>query len=100
MRPSRVTKTNRLLEADVHTVFLKADCPPRVKQGILESELAEVAEHDGKWDTIRMESLQEELVDLAEQNSIEALFSRNKSQRMSSYSIRRFARCLCMATIC
>ena len=58
-----------LLEADVHTVFLKADCPPRVKQGSIgDLKLAEVAEHDGLWDTIRMESLQEDLVDLAEQN--------------------------------
>ena len=58
-----------LLDDDVHTLFLKADCPPRVKRGnIGELKLVEVDEHDGKWDTIRMESLQEELVDLAEQN--------------------------------
>ena len=58
-----------LLDDDVHTLFLKADCPPRVKRGnIGELKLVEVDEHDGKWDTIRMEALQEELVDLAEQN--------------------------------
>ena len=54
-----------LLEDDVHTVFLKADCPPRVKRGTIgELKLVEVEKHDGNWDTIRMESLQEELVDL------------------------------------
>ena len=58
-----------LLEEDVHTVFLKADCPPRVKRGSIgELKLVEVAEHDGQWDTIRMEILQSELVELAEQN--------------------------------
>ena len=39
-----------------------------LSKGVLAVKLAEVAEHDGQWDTIRMESLQEELVDLAEQN--------------------------------
>ena len=58
-----------VLEEDVHTVFLKADCPPRVKRGSIgELKLVEVAEHDGQWDTIRMEILQSELVELAEQN--------------------------------
>ena len=58
-----------LLGDDVHTLFLKADCPPRVKSGnIGELKLVEVEQDDGNWDTIRMESLQEELVELAEQN--------------------------------
>jgi len=58
-----------LLMDDVHTVFLKADCPPRVKRGTIgELKLVEVEENDGQWDTLRMEALQEELVELAEQN--------------------------------
>ena len=57
-----------LLGDDVHTLFLKADCPPRVKRGnIGELKLVEVEQDDGNWDTIRMESLQEEF-ELAEQN--------------------------------
>ena len=49
-----------LLDDDVHTLFLKADCPPRVKRGnIGELKLVEVDGHDGKWDTIRMEALQD-----------------------------------------
>jgi ATPase len=52
----------------VHTVFLKADCPPRVKQGSIgELKLIEV-ESDQNWDTLRMEALQEELGDLVEEN--------------------------------
>lgn len=58
-----------LLMEDVHTVFLKADCPPRVKRGkIGELKLVETEVNDGKWDNIRLESLQEELVDLANEN--------------------------------
>ena len=54
---------------DVHTVFLKADCPPRVKRGkIGELKLVETEDDDGKWDNLRLESLQEELVDLANEN--------------------------------
>ena len=54
---------------DVHTVFLKADCPPRVKRGkIGELKLVETEKNDGKWDNLRLESLQEELVDLANEN--------------------------------
>ena len=57
----------QLLMDDVHTVFLKADCPPRVKRGTIgDLKLVEVEEHnDGNWDTLRVESLQEELVNLA-----------------------------------
>jgi len=57
-----------LLMELVHTVFLKADCPPRVKQGTIgELKLIEV-ESDQNWDTLRMEALQEELGDLVEEN--------------------------------
>ena len=58
-----------LLMEDVHTVFLKADCPPRVKRGkIGELKLVETEDDDGKWDNLRLGSLQEELVDLANEN--------------------------------
>ena len=59
----------QLLMDDVHTVFLKADCPPRVKRGTIgELKLVEIEESDGQWDTLRLEAMQEELVDLAHQN--------------------------------
>ena len=49
-----------LLEDDVHTLFLKADCPPRTKAGgIGNLRLADVeGADDGGWDTLRLESLQ------------------------------------------
>lgn len=55
---------------DVHTVFIKADCPPRVKRGSIgQLRLVDVeGADDGKWDTLRMESLQEELVGLVDEN--------------------------------
>jgi len=57
-----------LLMEQVHTVFLKADCPPRVKQGSIgELRLLEI-ESEQNWDTLRMEALQGELVDLVEEN--------------------------------
>ena len=53
-----------LLIEQVHTVFLKADCPPRVKQGSIgELKLVEV-ESEQNWDTLRLEAFQEELVEL------------------------------------
>ena len=59
----------QLLMDDVHTVFLKADCPPRVKRGTIgELRLVEIEETDDQWDTMRLEAMQEELVDLAHQN--------------------------------
>ena len=59
----------QLLMDDVHTVFLKADCPPRVKRGTIgELRLVEVEETDDQGDTMRLEAMQEELVDLAHQN--------------------------------
>jgi len=55
---------------DVHTVFIKADCPPRVKRGSIgQLRLVDVEEaDDGQWDTLRMESLQEELVGLVDEH--------------------------------
>jgi len=59
-----------LLEEDVHTLFLKADCPPRTKSGgIGNLRLADVeGADDGKWDTLRLESLQEEILSLIDEN--------------------------------
>lgn len=55
---------------DVHTVFIKADCPPRVKRGSIgQLRLVDVeGADDGKWDTLRMESLQEELVGIVDEH--------------------------------
>jgi ATPase len=55
---------------DVHTVFIKADCPPRVKRGSIgQLRLVDVeGADDGQWDTLRMESLQEELVGLVDEH--------------------------------
>ncbi len=53
---------------DVHTVFLKADCPPRVKQGAIGSlKLLEV-ESSTTWDTLQLEQLEEDLVGLVEEH--------------------------------
>ena len=59
------------LLAKMHTVFLKADCPPRVKKGTIgDLKLVEVeGQDDGNWDTIRIEALQEELVELVNSNN-------------------------------
>tara|TARA_B100001559_G_C16493328_1_gene619498 strand:- start:516 stop:1865 length:1350 start_codon:yes stop_codon:yes gene_type:complete len=59
-----------LLEDDVHTLFLKADCPPRTKAGgIGNLRLADVeGADDGEWDTLRLESLQEEILTLVDDN--------------------------------
>ena len=52
----------------VHTVFLKADCKPRVKQGTIgQLKLTEV-DSATEWDTLRMEAMQEELIELIESN--------------------------------
>ncbi|MCH1616971.1 MAG: Flp pilus assembly complex ATPase component TadA [Candidatus Poseidonia sp.] len=57
-----------LLMVDVHTVFLKADCPPRVKQGAIGSlKLLEV-ESSTTWDTLQLEQLEEDLVRLVEEH--------------------------------
>ena len=57
-----------LLDTDVHTIFLKADCPPRVKRGTIgQLELVEIETEDD-WDNLRIESLQEELGSIVEMN--------------------------------
>ena len=57
-----------LLDADVHTIFLKADCPPRVKRGTIgQLELVEIETEDD-WDNLSIESLQEELGSIVEMN--------------------------------
>ena len=52
----------------VHTVFLKADCPPRVKQGSIGALKLLELESQQNWDTLRMEALQGELMELVEEN--------------------------------
>ena len=58
-----------LLASDVQTVFLKAACPPRVKRGDITSLRLEEIESDDEWDNIRLESIQEVLLDLVNQNN-------------------------------
>ena len=54
---------------DVHTVFLKADCPPRVKRGDIGSlKLVEVEESTTTWDTLQLEQAEEDLVAIVEEN--------------------------------
>lgn len=59
------------LQEDVHTVFLKADCPVRVKRGTIgKLKLVELDEvNDGQWDKLRLESLEEELIQVLEDNN-------------------------------
>ena len=58
-----------LLMEDVHTVFLKADCPPRVKRGAIGSlKLVEVESSINDWDTLAIEQLEEDLVALVEEH--------------------------------
>jgi len=68
--PTLAQRLEDLLMEDVHTVFIKADCPPRVKRGSIgQLRLVDVEDaDDGKWDTLRMESLQEELVGLVDEH--------------------------------
>ena len=68
--PALPQRLEDLLMEDVHTVFIKADCPPRVKRGSIgQLRLVDVeGADDGKWDTLRMESLQEELVGLIDEH--------------------------------
>jgi ATPase len=91
-----------LLDDDVHTLFLKADCPPRVKRGnIGELKLVEVEQDDGNWDTIRLESLQEELVELVEQNNHRSdcfLEINRKGCQVVQLGDLRIA--LCLASVC
>ena len=68
--PPLPQRLEELLMEDVHTVFIKADCPPRVKRGSIgQLRLVDVEEaDDGQWDTLRMESLQEELIGLVDEH--------------------------------
>ncbi len=66
--PGLPSELEELLEADVHTIFLKADCPPRVKRGTIgQLKLTELESKDG-WDNLRLESLQESLRTVVEEN--------------------------------
>ena len=54
---------------DVHTVFLKADCPSRVKRGAIGAlKLVEVDEDDTVWDTLHLEQLEEDLMAIVEEH--------------------------------
>ena len=54
---------------DVHTVFLKADCPSRVKRGAIGAlKLVEVDEDDTVWDTLHLEQLEEDLMTIVEEH--------------------------------
>ena len=53
---------------DVHTVFLKADCPPRVKRGAIGSLSLVEVESSTVWDTLQLEQLEEDLVGLVEEH--------------------------------
>ena len=57
-----------LLMEDVHTVFLKADCPPRVKRGAIGSLALVEVESPTSWDTLQLEQLEEDLVHLVEEH--------------------------------
>ena len=66
--PELPSELEELLEADVHTIFLKADCPPRVKRGTIgQPKLVELESTDA-WDNLRLESLQESLRTVVEEN--------------------------------
>ena len=66
--PELPSELEELLEADVHTIFLKADCPPRVKRGTIgQLKLVELESTD-TWDNLRLESLQESLRTVVEEN--------------------------------
>ena len=58
-----------LLMDDVHTVFLKADCPPRVKRGEIGAlKLVEIEDSSEPSDTLFLEQLEEDLVALVEEH--------------------------------
>ena len=67
--PELPSEVEQLLEDDVHTIFLKADCPPRVKRGTIgQLKLIELDVEDGDWDNLKLESLQETLQTVVEEN--------------------------------
>tara|TARA_B100000900_G_scaffold416252_1_gene450579 strand:- start:100 stop:1386 length:1287 start_codon:yes stop_codon:yes gene_type:complete len=54
---------------DVHTVFLKADCPPRVKRGAIGSlKLVELEQSTTSWDTLQIEQAEEDLMAIVEEH--------------------------------
>jgi len=59
-----------LLADDVHTLFFKADCVPRAKRGAIGALRLEDIEgqEEQSWDTLRLESLQEELTTIVSEN--------------------------------
>ncbi len=65
--PALPSHLEDLLGDDVHTVFLKADCPPRVKRGTIGSlALVEVDGGAVVWDTLSLEQIEEELMEAVE----------------------------------
>ena len=67
--PDLPSELEELLEEDVHTIFLKADCPPRVKRGTIGNlKLIELEVNEHEWDNLRLESLQESLQTVVEAN--------------------------------
>ena len=59
-----------LLEPDVHTVVLKAECAPRVKRGMIgQLQLVELEDTTTTWDTRLIQSLIDELSELVEKNN-------------------------------
>ena len=67
--PELPSEVEQLLEEDVHTIFLKADCPPRVKRGTIgQLKLIELDVEEGDWDNLKLESLQETLQTVVEEN--------------------------------
>ena len=69
--PELPSELEQLLESDVHTIFLKADCPPRVKRGTIgRLKLIELEGGDDEWDNLRLESLQETLQTVVEELSL------------------------------
>ena len=73
--PSLPEHLESLLMEDVHTVFLKADCPPRVKRGAIGSlKLVEAESSVSDWDTLALEQLEEDLVALVGAPSSQRLF--------------------------
>ncbi len=67
--PSLPEHLESLLAADVHTVFLKADCPARVKRGDIGTlRLVELDDDPTQWDTLTLEQLEDDLVHLVEEH--------------------------------
>jgi len=67
--PDLPDRLESLLAPDVQTVFLKANCLPRAKRGDITSLRLEEIVGEEVWDNIRLEALQEELLELVSQNT-------------------------------